>query len=323
MSNIRYNIKPAINYIEELAGCEITIKATAKADVNKLPLAISGSYGFRDIELFDTRLTVVIPNTMDDCSPMQLAKHQAKMTEIFCRHIIFVLDSVESYNITRLTRARVNFVVPGKLIFIPSLMMVLRDIKNTKKEMPEMMTPVAQMLVLLHLQLKKLDGMNTAEIAELTVMSYPTINVALKWLVNKGFVELVGGKEKQVQFALSGKDLWEDALPLMSSPVERVVFTDVSIAEGLYSGETAMGNYTMLAEPEIPVVAISKPSAKFYAKHLDKQYGEIRVEIWKYNPNILSKIDFADRLSLYLSMKDSDDERIQMECDTLIEEMQW
>jgi hypothetical protein len=56
---------------------------------------------------------------------------------------------------------------------------------------------------------------------------------------------------------------------------------------------------------------------------MNKEYGDIKVEVWKYSPALLSEDEWADRLSLYLCMKDSEDERIQMECDTLIEEMEW
>ncbi len=323
MCKMGYNIDNAVSYLAELTGSEITTTPTAKREVDKLPMALSSGYSFCDIDMSNTTLTLAIPKEEDDNSPMQLSKRQEKMMDILGRPVVFVLDRIESYNLTRLTRARVNIVVPGKVIFIPSLMMVLRDIKSTTKEMPEKMPPVAQLLVLYHIQAGRLDGMNTARIADVMGMAYPTINVALRWLVKNEFVTLVGGKEKQVSFIFQGKELWEKALPLMSSPIERTVYSDEAIVDGLSAGETAMGHYTMLAEPTTPVVAISKATAKTNEALLNKQHGDYRIEIWKYNPAILSKGEHVDRLSLYLSMKDCDDERVQKECDTLIDEMKW
>lgn len=320
---MKYNINPTLQYLTEFIGSKITATATARADVAQLPLVISGNYGFRDIKIFEELVTLAIPNAIEDCSPMQLSKHQTKMIEALRRPVVFVLEGIESYNLTRLTRVMVNFIVPGKIIFIPSMMMVLRDIKSAKKEIPEMMPPTAQLLVLYHLQAATLNGMSTAKIAEMTGMSYPSINVALKWLVANDLVELTGGKEKQVQFMLEGKALWEKAHLMMSSPVERTVYTDEAIEGSLYSGETAMGHYTMLAEPVASVVAISKVLAKESGSILNKLYGDMKVEVWKYNPVTLANGKFVDRLSLYLVLKDSDDERVQIECDTLIEEMQW
>lgn len=320
---MKYNIKPATDYLAELTGSEVKVLAHANRDDAKLPLAITSCYNLCDVEFIETVVTIAMPTEQDNISPMQLAKHQAKMMEAFHHPVVFVLELVESYKISRLTQAKVNFIVPGKLIFIPSLLITLRELKNKAKVMPEKMPPVAQMLVLYHLEKGKLDGLNTAEIAELTGLAYPTINVALRWLDTNNIITLVGGKQKHVEIALSKIELWEKSLPFMSSPIERILFTDIKLTGGLMAGETAMGHYTMLAEPVTPIIAIDKVSAKENAALMNKEYGDIKVEVWKYSPALLSEDGYADRLSLYLCMKDIQDERIQIECDTLIEEMKW
>ena len=320
---MKYNIKHVTDYLAELTGSEVKVLAHANRDDAKLPLAITSCYSLCDVEFLETVVTIAMPTEQDGISPMQLAKHQAKMMEAFHHPVVFVLAPVESYKTSRLTQARVNFIVPGKLIFIPSLLITLRELKNKAKVMPEKMPPVAQMLVLYHLEKGRLDGLNTAEITKLTGLAYPTINVALRWLDTNNIITLVGGKQKHVELALSKMELWEKSLPFMSSPIERILFTDTKLTGGLMAGETAMGHYTMLAEPATPVIAIDKTTAKENAALMNKDYGEIKVEVWKYSPALLSEDRYADRLSLYLSMKDSDDERIQIECDTLIEEMKW
>lgn len=320
---MKYNINQIKTYLQEFTGCQIQQIATEKSALEKLPLALSSAYVFQDIEFFETLLTLVIPKMPEDCTPLQLSKHQIKMKEVFSHPIAFVLETVESYNITRLTRAGVNFIVPGKIIFLPSMLMVLRNIKNTVKDIPSIMPPVAQLLILYHLQIESINNLDTAKIAERTDLAYPTINVALKWLSNKGFVQLIGKKQKKVQMTWNGKELWENALPVMTTPVERTLYTDANFTERIIAGESALGHYTMLAEPSDLVIAIGKTTTKQYINILNKQYGDVKVEIWKYNPMLLSKTGFVDKLSLFLSLKDSDDERIQMECDTLIEEIQW
>ena len=85
----------------------------------------------------------------------------------------------------------------------------------------------------------------------------------------------------------------------------------------------AMGYYTMLAEPSTPHMAIDKVTARRNKVQLNKEYGNTIVEIWKYSPSLLSGNGVVDRLSLYLCMKDNSDERIQIESDTLIDDMKW
>ena len=320
---MKYNIKPVIDYLAELTGCEIRVLTHAKRDDDKLPLAIASCYSLYDVEFMETIVTIAISTEQDSISPMQLAKHQAKMMDTFHHPVVFALESLESYKISRLTRAKVNFIVPGKLIFIPSLLIVLRELKNRNVVMTEKMPPVAQLLVLYHLEKEAIDGLNTTEIAELTGLAYPTINVALRWLDSNNIITLVGSKQKYVQIALGRVELWNKCLPLMSSPIERILFTDTKPTGSLMAGETAMGHYTMLAEPATPIIAIDKVTAKENVALMNKEYGDIRVEVWKYSPALLSEDECVDRLSLYLSMKGSEDERIQLECDTLIEEMKW
>jgi hypothetical protein len=320
---MKYNIAAITDYLEELTGYNTRLLTHAKGEDKRLPIAIATSYSYYDLEFMETQVTIAIPTGLDGITPMQLAKHQAKMIDTFQHPVIFALESVASYQIARLTQAKVDFIVPGKIIFIPSMLIVLREMKNAVKEMPEKMPPVAQLLVLYHLETRIIDGLTASEIAKLTGLAYPTINVALRWLVSNNIIALVGGKLKHVQITTSKKKFWNKCLPLMSSPIERILFTDKKPEGSLMAGETAMGHYTMLAEPATPVVAIDKATAKRNAAIMNKDYGDIRVEVWKYSPVLLSDGKWADRLSLYLCMKDSEDERIQMECDTLIEEMKW
>ena len=284
---MKYNITSVTDYLEELTGFKTRRLTHAKGEEKKLPLAIATSYSFYDLEFMETQVTIAIP-TGDGIMPMQLAKHQAKMIEAFNHTVIFALESVASYQIARLTQAKVDFIVPGKIVFIPSMLIVLRELKNTVKEMPEKMPPVAQLLVLYHLETRIIDGLTASEIAELTGLAYPTINVALRWLVTNGIIALTGGKQKHVHITMSKEEIWKKSLPLMTSPIERILFTDKKPEGGLMAGETAMGHYTMLAEPATPVIAIAKATAKENAAMMNKEYGDIKVEVWKYSPALLS-----------------------------------
>lgn len=320
---MKYDITAVVDYLKELTDYKTRRLTHAKSEDKKLPLAISSCYRFFDLEFMETQVTIAFPTELDNISPMQLAKHQAKMMEAFCHPVVFALDSVASYNIARLTHAKVDFIVPRKLIFIPSMLIVIRELKNRVKAMPEKMPPVAQMLMLYHIEKGSIDGLTASEIAELTGFAYPTINVTLRWLVFKNIISLIGGKQKHVKITLDKAELWNKSLPLMSSPVERILFTDTKPIGSLMAGETAMGHYTMLAEPATPIVAIDKAAAKKNASLMNKEYGDIKVEVWKYPPTQLSEDECVDRLSLYLCMKDNEDERIQIECDALVEEMKW
>ncbi|MDO4510220.1 MAG: hypothetical protein Q4B68_00190 [Bacteroidales bacterium] len=319
---MEYNIRKATEFLEEFLAVDIKARILP-ADMTKgIPFALLHAYSFYSINVQGRTVVFSLAHNPDNCTPSQLAKHQRIIAEKTTLPNVFVLSSVESYNLKRLTKAGVNFIVPGRIIYAPCMMLLLRNLPNSRKVTKEEMPPVAQLLVLYHLQRDCLNGCDAYRLTDTTGMAYTTIIKAIKWLETNGIITLSGTKQKTLTFVSEGEALWQKAFPLMSSPIERIRYAD-EMATGLIAGETALGAFTMLAEPAMPVVAISKPAAKGCERLLDKHSGDIKVEIWKYNPALLAEDGKVDRLSLFLSLKDSTDERVQMECDTLLKEIKW
>jgi hypothetical protein len=49
----------------------------------------------------------------------------------------------------------------------------------------------------------------------------------------------------------------------------------------------------------------------------------IQIEIWQYQPELLSKNGIADPLSVYLSLYNTDDERVEIALDSVLESFSW
>ena len=56
---------------------------------------------------------------------------------------------------------------------------------------------------------------------------------------------------------------------------------------------------------------------------LDTKYGNNRMEVWHYDPALLTQTNEVDKLSLYLSMQGEEDERIYGALTGLINEIKW
>jgi len=50
---------------------------------------------------------------------------------------------------------------------------------------------------------------------------------------------------------------------------------------------------------------------------------QLELETWSYDPRQLSAGPAVDRLSLYLSLEDRRDERVEQAADMLLEDMKW
>jgi hypothetical protein len=91
-------------------------------------------------------------------------------------------------------------------------------------------------------------------------------------------------------------------------------------------GENALAYYSMLSEPRQHTIVIGKDAfriSKPQLGKLDKKFGFNKLEVWYYDPTILSKGNEIDKLSLYLSLKEHEDERLQGALKKMINEIVW
>lgn len=321
--NMGDNIKRAIAYLSKMCGSDMKYSKVTGNEIKVLPIAIASAYTWYNVHLLGIDIILAIPKDEETGTPAVLQKHGTIVTYKMSKHIVFVLSSIAPYNMTRLITARVNFIVPEKLIFIPSLLLELKTPVISKSLEDESMPPFAQCMILYQLQCGNLNAMTAYELADKFAVSYPGVSRALRWMETHGIIRQIGTKQKTMEFCNNGKELWDKTEPMMTSPVEKIMYSDNIPEDSLIAGENAMEKFTMLASPSFATVAISKQEAKENSGILDKEFGEHIVQVWKYNPHVLSNNGIIDKLSLYLALRNDEDERIQMELETMINEIQW
>ena len=308
-------------YIELLTGEKVEIKPLDARARGKIPLYLTGAYDLYTGSLLGRRICFAFVGSGADTTPAQYAKRAQALYQQTSLLPVFVLEKVASYNAQRLTRHRVNFIIPGKQMFLPALLM---DLGETDKEAatPEAIPATAQLMILYHLEVQLLHEKSGKEIAEIVGVSKASTTRAIQWLVAHGFAEFKGGKRKYLRFFQSGRALWDAACEYMTSPVLRTVRTDMK-PSGLICGQNALAEYGMLVEANHEMVAISPGAYNAVKQSTDPVYGENEIQVWRYNPSKLAKSSLVDRLSLYLSMRESADERVQKEIKALLKEMIW
>ena len=315
-------VERVATYCKKMSGQDMALKAMEKHQLGKLPIAITGNYTCYEAMLMDVPVSLLAIQN-NGYTPKLLQKHQQMVTRLTGHHTVFAMENVASYHISRMIEARINFIIPDKMIFIPSLLVNLKEMKDGRKLEEEVMPGMAQCVILYHLQRESLNGCTTRQLAEKFKKSYASMNRALRWLNVKGLVELKGAKEKTLLIKSKGKELWEKVSPLMLSPVDRVLYTDRELVEIPSSGESALEQYTMIAAPDMLCKAVSKEWSLEHKQLLNKFDGNCLVEVWRYDPSLLEKNHTIDPLSLYLSLRTSDDERIRIELKNLINNITW
>jgi hypothetical protein len=183
----------------------------------------------------------------------------------------------------------------------------------------------AQLAVLYHLQVGSLEDLLLLQVAKRLGYSSMTISRLVRELEQHELCRVEGTKEKYLRFPEQNiKKLWNKAEPLLSSPVRQVYYTEEIPPKSLLSYDSALAAYTMLSPGRQISYAVGKEDFRQYDESkLNDRYGAYRLEVWQYKPKLLTEDKNVDRLSLYLSMRGADDERVKIALDEMLKELPW
>ncbi len=273
----------------------------------------------------------------EPATPAAYRAHLASFEALAGGPVALVLSGVTSTTRARLVEARVPFIVPGNQLFLPMLFVDLRE-RMTRPVVPRE-TPlggVAQLVLLAHLQRPRLDTVSLADVARVLGYSAMMLTKAKDELVASGLCTVrAHGRSLRLAFTAEGRALWEAALPRLASPVVRTQLIRFSapdqgptLPHGLVrAGLSALSDLTDLADDARVTYATRKgvpgaggPSLRWVELEDD---ADARVELWRYAPERLASDGRVDALSLYLSLRETTDERVLGALDDLLERVAW
>lgn len=174
----------------------------------------------------------------------------------------------------------------------------------------ETLLPSAQFLLIYHIIHRnnswKLEEHSFKEIAKKTGYTAMAITKAIDDLKYFELIDVIGEKEKYIRFRLERNKLWPDLekRELLVNPVLKRVF--FAIGEKVFY---KLQKTNTLVNP-------------------NENEGRYCLEVWKYSPKILvgelpHETPVVDPLSLFLSYKNSHDERVEMALEQIIEKYIW
>jgi hypothetical protein len=321
-------------YLKEHFDLDINLVPIPQQELEILPLYLRSGFRYLQGNLLDNKVVWAEPWGENQFTPEQLQKHAQQIKQHLNSPIVFILHNIESWQRQRLIRKRVSFVQPSKQIYVPELFLELNNVWRLSQHKPialsEKISFPTQAIVLYHLEVGSIEEMSFQEIAKHVYYSSMSVTRAVKELYALGLILIKGTKGKSIAFKKQGKALWDQILPMLESPVKDIWFVSEIIGDLDYmkAGESALSAYTMLAEPDQQTVAMERGEFldlkhRKALKDINKKHGEIKIEVWNYNPHIFSTENKVDKLSLYVALKDEADERVKSALEDMINQMKW
>ncbi len=267
----------------------------------------------------------------DNPTPRECEITANRISSLLGEPVVFILKSGPTYERQRLTDKGVYFVMSDRYAHLPTLIALE---KTSDRKTASILTPVAQYILLYHLQVGGLEGLAAKEMAALIPYSYESTTLGITCLEDVGLCEKLqdGQRKKTVHFASKGRDLWEKAKPWLVSPVETRIYCDGIRTDMEYPvcGVNALAHYTWLNPgPERMLMLTAKEYRSLKAAEAfvnpNVYDGNTIIDVWKYPAVGVAeeKAQWVDPLSLALSLKEENDPRVEKEVERMINDIQW
>lgn len=301
-----------------IAGQIIGLAPLPQSEEKGLWLGLLLSYNIYKFSFNGMYMLLLKGDNRDEHTPKQCRKISDRILDVKNLPCVFYFDKLPTYMRDRLVAQGVYFIVGSSFAALPTLLM---NRLNGQKNYGDKLRPAAQYLLLYHIQCQCLNGKSIRQLEEILPYKYPTIANSVKQLVDSGLLETEIGtdKVKRLKFRYVGKELWDKAQPVISSPIEKVVYTAEQIPQGWTGGISALSEYSMLAPEEFPTKVLTSTEFRNLASAGIITYpmrDNQRIEIWTYPP--LTEKGSVDKLSLFLTLKDDQDPRVEKELENMM-----
>mgnify|MGYP002514845355 CR=1 FL=1 len=319
-----------IDSINKAFGMSFRMEKIEK--IKGLPIYMSSKRLFYKVMDNENSFLLVKLSDSEKFGVVAFEKQQKQYEEKINLPVAYWFDNVTRAQRDALINHHIPFVADDKQLYLPFLGISIQNSFKKKKEVKiEKMMPVTQSLFLFLVYKCKNKKIMKKEAAEYLNVTRTSITRASEQLEKMGLIrQEMSGKECYMWTEESGYQLFLKAKGYLINPIQEsfVIENLYQFEEMPLSGECALSKYSMMNPSRVESVAIDKSMAKEYSfEKLDERWEDtkelIRIELWKYNPMRFSKDRLVDPISLYMSLLDNGDERIEGAIDEMLEEYEW
>lgn len=324
----------AANYLRDIGLATRQPKPLAGAAI---PYHLSDAFDLAVLELLDQPVVLAV-DRHPPRAPAEIARHIAEIALRSGMPAVYACDALDAYPRRRLIEQRVPFLVPGNQLFIATLGIDLRERLRRAPVVGPQLSPSGQALFLCLLQASG-DAIEVPVAGMAAAFGYSamTASRAARELQAHGLVTLHKAPEGQrMRLALPRHEAWLRALPLLRSPVEQ----EIHVAprrkgalraghRGLYiAGVSMLARHASLDADGPEMLACGRADWSRLAPTVEvRPYPErdtVPLQLWRHPPRARMPghaiaTPEADPLSVYLSLRDDGDPRVQTALDALME----
>lgn len=297
---------------------------------NYLSIYLAGSFKFYLVELLEVKFLLIKP--YDQSTVQKVKKQMNVISQKVSMPVALLLEESTRYRLKRMIQEKIPFVCTNQQLYLPFLMLHIQKQKKVAEvELSEKFSPTTQ-LIYLALLYSKEQEFSLEEVSKKLNVSAMSAVRGMNELVKRELLACkIEGKtgRKKVFSLVNKREYWNNGKEFLVNPVRKTIYVN-EIPENLHllkSGLTALGEQTMLSEPEQMIYAAeSKFEDVLKMVQIPKEETEEEmlpaVQLMRYNVTLLTETEYVDPVTVMLSLRERD-ERIEIALEELLEDKDW
>jgi hypothetical protein len=325
---MRNLLKELKEYLNQVLGVE-DLKLD-KIKLSSVPFLLNDLYDFYKIEIMSVNLLLFTPKINENITPGIIKKHIDIIKQKIDNDIFFLCEKIASYSRRDFIKYKIPFVIPGNQMYLPMIGIDFRERFRQSKNIKDDLFPAAQALLLYVIYNNIKTPLTASCLSEKLGYTSMTMGRAISRIATLGLGEdYKEGKERFIRFVDDLNALWKKALPYMKSPIKKEIFLDriVNNLDCFIAELSALSECTMIVAPKYEAYAVSKDDWLKVNDDLElcknSDDAKYKLQIWAYPPALFAENNIVDKLSLYLSLMNIQDERIEQSLENMMENFKW
>ena len=315
-------------YLKENIDEKLTIKPLLNK--NNLPIFLRENYNFYEVTILGTKCILI--ETVDEMPNVdKLQKHINQIKNLTDRQVVLFYKDITRYRRKSLIENRIAFVIEDGQMYLPFLGLDLKKVQEDIKEEAKGFTTPAQ-VAYLYFFYNKDEIVNTTDFAKKLGFNIMTASRALNDLYRANLInyEIGGmtGRSKEYK-RIPDPDYFLRGRDYLKTPVRKIIYSKTKPLGALTAGMDALAELSMINPPGHPIMAIDRNKLNkeqievVENKDLIKDSKLVELELWDYDPGLFSNNAHVDLLSLYASLKEETDERVEQALEEILRGEPW
>jgi hypothetical protein len=304
-----------------LKACGIECSDVCGYDLfSQFPASVSLRYDACMLTIFGMPRIAFEPKVQE--SPDELVSVYRKLAAVV--HPIAVLDFADSEYSEYLRKSKVNYIVPGRQMYVPPYAVLVppNAYEWTEKAfLRDFLSPCAQLVFLRTLLFHAKEGnVSYAALQKELSINCVYLTRACQELEYHRLAALDKvGRNRFICLPQERHLLWRSAEKCLRTPVLKRIRYTGNVSNPVTAGYSALSELSDLAPENERIFAMAQSEFRTLEARKIKKYNGVQIEVWRYDPRLLAIEGRVDPLSLYLSLRDSPDARINIAIESLLE----